>query len=72
MANVFYSTQAYICTSGLLLKGREDDKLKNRLEDSKEERASVLQGSKVIPQETHFIPSPSPLSFVLVASSERI
>lgn len=60
-----------IYTFDLLLR-KEDDKLRNRLEDSKEDRASVLEGSKVIPQETHFIPSPSPLSFFLFTGNEKI
>lgn len=51
--------------------------MRNRLEDSQEERASVFLGSKVIPQEMCFVPSPPPPpplpppSFVLVAGSER-
>lgn len=51
--------------------GGEDDKLKNRLEDTQEERAAVLLGSKVFSQETSFILSSSPLSFVLVTRNER-
>lgn len=69
LTNGYYSMQGYIPVPLCL---QEDDKLGNRLENSQEERASVIVGLKVIPQQKGFIPSPSPLSFVLVTSNERV